>query len=105
MTLAEVLREAEISTGAVIGSSVLNKQFGLDQGFDTYEDSLSTDRKYDPDGFEEMTATGVSNRALEWIAENVDKRWFLWLHYYDPHANYEPPATYRPAEWRAKPRP
>ena len=97
VTLAEVLKGAGISTGAVIGSFVLHSQFGLDQGFDTYDDSLSAGRKKDPGGFEEMTATGVSDRALEWIRKNAGKRWFLWIHYYDPHAYYEPPPAYRRA--------
>lgn len=95
VTMAEVLKGAGFSTGAVIGAFVLDSQFGLDQGFDTYDDSFSTGWKKDPGGFEERTATGVSDRALEWIGENAGTRWFLWVHYFDPHGYYQPPPAYQ----------
>ena len=38
ITLAEILRENDFSTGAIIGAFVLDSQFGLNQGFDTYND-------------------------------------------------------------------
>ena len=94
VTVAETLKGAGFSTGAVISSFVLNSQYGLDQGFDMYDDSLSVGRKQDLGGFEEMTATGVSDRALEWIEQHAQERWFLWLHYYDPHGDFEPPPAY-----------
>jgi arylsulfatase A-like enzyme len=96
-TVAEALKGAGISTGAVIASFVLNRQFGLDQGFDTYDDSLAAGRKMDAAGFEEMTATAVSDRALEWMGQKAGTRWFLWIHYYDPHTDYQPPPAYQQA--------
>ncbi|MCP5110197.1 MAG: sulfatase-like hydrolase/transferase, partial [bacterium] len=74
VTMAEVLKGAGISTGAVVASFVLHRQFGLDQGFDTYDDSLSTGRKPVGSGWEEMTASVASDRALAWIGKNVGKR-------------------------------
>jgi tetratricopeptide (TPR) repeat protein len=95
VTVAEELKELGMSTGAVIASFVLHRQFGLDQGFDTYDDSLLHGWKRDAAGYDEMRASGVSDRALAWIGQNAGKRWFLWLHYYDPHAEYEPPPAYQ----------
>jgi arylsulfatase A-like enzyme/Flp pilus assembly protein TadD len=94
-TMAETLKGAGFSTGAVIASFALHRQFGLDQGFDSYDDTLSAERKQDAGGFEEMRATAVSNRALEWLGQNAAERWFLWIHYYDPHSAYEPPPEHQ----------
>lgn len=93
-TLAEVLSANGWETGAVISSYVLHRQFGLDQGFDYYDDGLSAQRRVDSAGFEEMEASGVSDRALAWLDKNQDKKWFLWLHYFDPHADYNPPQRF-----------
>lgn len=96
-TLAEMLKGSGFSTGAIVSSFVLHRQFGLDQGFDTYDDSLSAGGKQDGAGFDEMKATVVADRALSWIAQHADQRWFLWAHFYDPHADYLPPRRYQKA--------
>ena len=96
-TLAEMLKGAGFSTGAVVASFVLHRQFGLDQGFDTYDDSLAAAGMQNTAGFDEMTASVVSDRALSWIAQHADEGWFLWTHYYDPHAEYQPPRAHQKA--------
>jgi len=93
-TMAEVLKDQGLETGAIISAYVLHHQYGLDQGFNFYDDSLSPGREEHTAGFEEMKANLVSDRAIKWISNNADKRWFLWLHYYDPHADYLPPRDF-----------
>jgi arylsulfatase A-like enzyme/Tfp pilus assembly protein PilF len=87
VTLAEVLRDNGFSTGAVIGAFVLDSQFGIDQGFDSYNDSLEDKNKPDGDCAERDAAevTRLANLRLEKYA---DERFFLFLHYYDPHSPY-----------------
>src|SRR5205807_2352194 len=48
-----------------------------------------------PGVFPERRAAVVTDRALEWLKQNGQKRFFLWVHYYDPHAPYDPPEPYK----------
>jgi arylsulfatase A-like enzyme len=92
ITLAEILSENGYKTGAVIGSFVLDSQFGLKQGFDSYsdhfEDEVTTGR------FIERKAEEVSRFGIEWLQKNYNENFFLFLHYYDPHFRYEPPEPF-----------
>ncbi len=91
-TLAERLREEGFTTGAVIGSFVLDKIFGLDQGFDTYNDRF--DEGSSSIGINERRAEEVSREAVEWLAGKGDRPFFLFLHYFDPHMTYDPPEPF-----------
>jgi arylsulfatase A-like enzyme/Flp pilus assembly protein TadD len=93
-TLAELLKDAGVSTGAIVASFALHRQFGLDQGFEWYDDSLAGGYKRGAGGFDEMNASSVTDQALSWIAQHADERWLLWTHFFDPHAEYEPPPAY-----------
>jgi len=93
-TLAERLRAGGFATGAFVGSFVLSHEFGLDQGFDTYDDALprqSQDRKFE---FAERRAEEVLGRAGDWAVAKKDVPFFLWAHLYDPHAPYDPPPAF-----------
>ncbi|MBW2394941.1 MAG: sulfatase-like hydrolase/transferase [Deltaproteobacteria bacterium] len=91
-TLAEGFREGGWATGAVLGAFVLSSQFGLQQGFDLYDDHFDEHRS-SGSGFVERSATEVTDQALRWV-ESVDSPFFLWVHYYDPHADYQPAEPY-----------
>ncbi|MCP5058821.1 MAG: sulfatase-like hydrolase/transferase [bacterium] len=88
-TLAEHFGAAGYSTGAVVGAVVLAGQFGLAQGFDHYDDHVRG-RQSSRSGYPERRAGEVTDRALAWLKDARDP-FFLWVHYYDPHASYEPP--------------
>ncbi|HJP18379.1 MAG TPA: sulfatase-like hydrolase/transferase [Nitrospinota bacterium] len=111
-TLPEIFKKEGYNTGAVVGSFVLDRRFGLNQGFDYYDDSGF---KMEKDGrelffFQERSATEVTEHALKWlkslyvanpgsvtrdpIVNEKEKRFFLWVHYFDPHALYNPPDPY-----------
>ncbi|HEU4403485.1 MAG TPA: sulfatase-like hydrolase/transferase [Candidatus Polarisedimenticolia bacterium] len=92
-TLAEVLQGKGDATGAVIGGYPLAARFGLAQGFDTYDDSLP------PEGvrqlsYRERKGEEVTRAGLAFLEKHSRGRFFLWLHYFDPHAPYDPPAPY-----------
>ena len=93
VTLAELLREQGIRTGAVVGSLVLHSRYGLDQGFEMYDDHIRMDRI--DSMFAERRGSEVVDRGLEWLQEVADDRWFLWLHLFDPHWEYDPPEPFR----------
>jgi arylsulfatase A-like enzyme len=81
-TLAELLGDAGYVTSAVVAGPWLKRVFGLDKGFDQYDDSGIGDMRG-------RLAKHVTNRALAWIDENAGERFFLFLNYYDPHSPYE----------------
>jgi arylsulfatase A-like enzyme/Tfp pilus assembly protein PilF len=92
-TLAERFRDAGYDTGAVIGAIVLDARFGLDQGFDFYDWTMSS-RRASETGYPERSAEEVTDVALRWLGAR-ERRFFLWLHYYDPHAAHLPPASFQ----------
>jgi arylsulfatase A-like enzyme len=89
ITLAETLREKGFKTGAIIGSFVLDSQFGLEQGFDTYADIINlTDKQFPLHN--ERDAAEVTRLGSKWLEEHRGDKFFLFLHYFDPHAPYKP---------------
>jgi len=93
ITLAKELRAAGYSTHAIVSSFVLDSQFGLDQGFDSYDDDLSGGPKQKMFMFKEIPASRTAEKAVQWLKSGrpADRPFFLWLHFFDPHADYEPP--------------
>jgi arylsulfatase A-like enzyme/Flp pilus assembly protein TadD len=94
-TLASVLKERGYSTGAVVGSGVLDSRFGLNRGFDFYYDHFEFNRLEEAN-LDEMERAGnvVADQTLDWLSKNYSKRFFLWMHLYDPHYPYRPPPPY-----------
>jgi arylsulfatase A-like enzyme len=74
-------------TAAFISLGVLTKKFGLNEGFDLYNDDDFPEKRW------YLTAEEVNNKVLPWLEENRDKKFFLWVHYSDPHDPYSPPGT------------
>ena len=87
---ATLLRDAGFTCGAVVGAFPLSSRYGLDRGFDLYDDEYSQGWSAD---FEvpERPGDAVVRRALDWWDANQGRRRFLWAHLYDPHAPYAPP--------------
>ncbi|MBZ5615809.1 MAG: sulfatase-like hydrolase/transferase [Acidobacteriia bacterium] len=107
-TLASVLKQAGYQTGAVIAAAVLDSRFGLNQGFDFYYDHFDFSR-LDEANLDQMERPGnvVADVALDWLekdwlAKNSQKKFFLWMHLYDPHFPYHPPEPYS-REYAAQP--
>ena len=102
-TLASVLKEQGYATAAVIGSAVLDSRFGLNRGFDFYYDHFDFSR-LDESNLDEMERPGnqVADTTLDWLGKNYQKKFFLWMHLYDPHYPYRPPAPYS-EEYKERP--
>jgi arylsulfatase A-like enzyme/Flp pilus assembly protein TadD len=94
-TLASVLKQQGYVTGAVVGSAVLDSRFGLNKGFDFYYDHFDFNRLQESN-LEEMERPGnvVADVTLDWLAGNYKTSFLLWMHLYDPHYPYRPPAPY-----------
>lgn len=90
VTLAERFSDAGWATAAVVTNSNLARVFRFDQGFDVYVEAWSRPRPDDPE-----RAAHVTAEALAWLGGRPpDRPFFLWVHYVDPHARYEPPAPF-----------
>jgi arylsulfatase A-like enzyme/Flp pilus assembly protein TadD len=94
-TLSEHLGDAGYATAAFIGSVVLDRRFGLTRGFQVYDDRMSG-RRSGTVGYAERRADDVVAAALEWL-EDAPDRFFAWVHFYDPHAHYDPPPGFASA--------
>ena len=95
VTLAEILQESGYQTGAFVGAFPLHSRFGLDQGFDTYDQQFS---KVSSGKFlDERVAQEVSQAAISWLDQQRDKPFFLFAHFFDPHQPYEPPTEFESA--------
>src|SRR6266516_2491729 len=94
-TLASVLKEHGYVTGAVVASAVLDSRFGLNRGFDFYYDHFDFNRLQESN-IDEMERPGnvVADVTLDWLSKNYQKKFFLWMHLYDPHFPYRPPSPY-----------
>ena len=90
--LATYLKQYGYATGAVVGAFPLDSRFGLNHGFDTYDDHYGTGASLEYQ-FTERNAETVVERALTWM-EGQPGPWFLWVHCFDPHQPYEPPEPF-----------
>jgi arylsulfatase A-like enzyme len=103
VSLAEILKDNSYSTFAIIGGFPLDNRFGLSQGFDTYDDDFIGDKKKKAKYWHhhkfhryERKANEITDGAVGLLKKT--SRWdkfFLWLHYFDPHWRYRPPEKFR----------
>lgn len=84
LTLAEHLRGHGYETAAFVSSFVLDHGLGLDQGFGLYHEPVARDT---------LPASESVAAARRWIGGQKGK-WFCWLHLWDPHFPYTPPAPF-----------
>ena len=101
--LARILQEQGWQTGAFVSSAVLKKAFGFNNGFAMYDDQMPRPDKgrevrEDP----ERRAGETVDRAIAWLAQRDARPYFLWVHLYDPHLPYNPPAEFR-ARYKERP--
>ena len=92
VTLAEMLGERGYTTGAIVSSFVLDSKFNLSQGFDTDDDRFEEEHKILLLG--ERKGDETTRLARQWLEDHRDENFFLFLHYYDPHHDYDPPEPF-----------
>lgn len=99
VTLAEVLAEHGWVTQAEVAAPVLGVAKRLDQGFAEYRDPAATETiidRIEDVGRHRLTrsAEDVTARGLEFLRENAERPFLLWLHYFDAHKPYDPPERF-----------
>jgi arylsulfatase A-like enzyme/Flp pilus assembly protein TadD len=92
-TLAELAKRSGFATGAFVGAFPLDRQFGLAQGFDVYDDVGGREVAQGDFAFTERRADEVVSAAREWIGKQ-NGRWLAWVHVFDPHSGYAPPPPF-----------
>jgi choline-sulfatase len=108
-SVAQDFRNAGYHTAGFVSGFPLDRRFGFDHGFETYDDHLpkGNDRRRTP--YVERFADATTDAVLRWLATASPPDapqpapWFLWVHYYDPHAPYEPPAADLADRYRQSP--
>jgi arylsulfatase A-like enzyme len=81
LTIPEVMKKHELATVAYTTNANLTAKNGIAQGFDEFT-------------FFPGAAAQVTEKTIKRLARGFDKKFFLWLHYIDPHGPYTPPAPY-----------
>jgi len=97
VTLAEVLHDNGYRTGGFVGAFVLDRRWGIAQGFDRFFDDFDLDKFADAASMDNIQRPGaqVVDAALPWLMAERDRPFFAWVHLYDAHAPYEAPEPFR----------
>jgi arylsulfatase A-like enzyme/Tfp pilus assembly protein PilF len=99
LTLAEILRNSDkgFRTGGFVGAFVLDRRWGIAQGFDRYVDDFDLDAFPSAAGMDMIQRPGseVVDRALEWLQADSNRPFFAWVHLYDAHTPYEAPEPFQ----------
>ncbi len=98
-TLAEILKRKGFVTAAFVSSFTVDSRFGLDQGFDTYNDNLLVNKGQVKTYHSERPAALVFEDFALWFkthsSKNKRKKFFAWVHFFDPHLPYSPPEPFK----------
>lgn len=86
-TLADLFQRRGFRTGAIVSTPILDHRFGLNRGFEYYEDKLIRDVP----GRVKRPASRVVDIAIDWVGEHRGAPFFLWIHLYDVHRPYRVP--------------
>lgn len=87
-TLATQFRAAGYETGAFVAAVVLEKKYGLDRGFQTYDDDLSQVDESLNGHHRSRSGSAVVDAALNWLKPRTARPFFCWVHLFDPHYPY-----------------
>jgi arylsulfatase A-like enzyme len=92
LMLAEIAGRHGLATAAVVSNAVLGSATNFSQGFDSYIETYKEESPFEPEY--RNSANSVTAYARLLLRQNAGSPFFLWVHYVDPHATYEPPDQY-----------
>src|SRR5205814_10527332 len=84
---AERLKANGYATAALVSAFAVARRFGLAGGCDVYDDDFGPDREQRP-------ANETTDHVIAWLSKPSTQPRFVWVHYYDPHFPYTPPAPF-----------
>ena len=93
VVLSEILKAKGFTTAGFVSSFVLDSQFGLAQGFDVYDDQFGN-VQVSGEGAERR-GDETTDRAIKWLDEKRGRKNFVFLHYFDPHFQYNAPEPFK----------
>ncbi len=93
-TLAEVIQAGGYDTAAITSWIYVGRKFGFDQGFAHFEELAQPQRRAAASGTGASPARTTTDAAIRWLQRPRENPAFLFVHYFDPHMNYEPPPPY-----------
>jgi arylsulfatase A-like enzyme/tetratricopeptide (TPR) repeat protein len=94
-TLATRLKARGFRTAAFVSAFPLDSRFGLARGFDDYDDAFVEATPRPAFIEQERSGSATVRAARDWLdAQPRDSAWFCWVHLYEPHFPYTPPAPY-----------
>src|SRR5690349_19520701 len=102
LTVATRLHDAGFATGAFVSAFPLDSRYGLDRGFDVYDDSYPASANALDFAVQERPGSETLEHAATWWQANAGRKRFLFVHLYEPHAPYLPPPPFR-EEYRTDP--
>ena len=91
-TLAQCLAQRGYVTAAFVTAAAMDHHFGFDRGFQLYDD-FTVSRKWNVLGAG-RTDPVITDLATQWLKEHSRENFFLFLHYWDCHYDYTPPAPF-----------
>ncbi len=81
LTLAEIFKQNRYVSKGIISHVFASSSFGFDQGFDSYDQENAK-------GHGHVSSPSITEKAVSFIEDLPGERFFLFLHYFDPHHNY-----------------
>ncbi|HEX9093443.1 MAG TPA: sulfatase-like hydrolase/transferase, partial [Coriobacteriia bacterium] len=93
-TAATLLKRAGYRTGAFVSAFTVDSQFGLDRGFDVYDDDFADAGPRPAFLIQERPGTETVQRAKRWIDGASTQPYFCWVHIFEPHYPYTPPEPF-----------
>ena len=94
VTLAEILSEAGYRTAAFVSWIFVSQKYGFGQGFREFTELIPPERYIDSSTRFSFKAEEVTACVSRWLQQKHDQPVFLFVHYFDPHMNYEPPPPF-----------
>jgi len=98
--LAIWMRSAGFSTAAFVSSYIVHERFGFGRGFEVYSFTPTEGYTWRGRPRDRFWTRGelVVDAAMAWITAHAGDRFFVWVHLFDPHSPYDPPAGFRVAK-------
>jgi arylsulfatase A-like enzyme/Tfp pilus assembly protein PilF len=93
-TLAARFKAAGYITGAAVSSYVLRRQTGIGRGFDFFDDALTIAGTGESLSETQRDGRLTADILAGWIETHASQPLFAFLHLYEPHAPYSPPASH-----------
>jgi arylsulfatase A-like enzyme len=91
--LPVVMRDAGYATAGAVSSYVLRQETGIARGFDVFDDQIAA-KETAFLGARSRSGGATVARALAWLQAQGERPCFLFVHVYEPHAPYTPPAPF-----------